>query len=563
MKILCFISLVMILASCTPQTPQKNTSEVASYPFVVEDDLINFTHESGARGLRHIGESVGSGGALFDADGDGDLDLYLVQGTATDENSPKKNILLYQNDGEFIQGEKPCGAEDSGDGMSCAAGDIDNDGDIDLYVVNDGPDSLYLNDGTGHFTDVTQERGIEMPLFGSSICFLDVELDGDLDIFVGHYIEFSIDAFTPCLREKLEVYCAPKNYPGVPCSLLINDGKGFFSDASASSGLASLLGKALGVLTSDVDGDGDQDLYVANDGEANFLLLNQWKETGEIKFIDDAYIAGCALGEGAKEEAGMGVEAADLDGDGDEEILVTNFEAQTNSCYRNDGGGMFLETSFVNGMGPPSILNVAFGIRVLDVNLDLLPDIFITNGHVIDNIEKLTTGQTLFAQQDQLYINEGGTFKEVSPHLPAELKVGRALISGDIDNDGDLDLISTTWQGSPRVLRSTSAGSAPVIGLHLSGDGVSCHRDAIGAIINYAVQEKTITREHRVQSSYLASHDPRLLLTLGPKMTEAVVTVKWPGGTEETATLTAGSYHKWVMGKGIVSQSQFEKPTPN
>lgn len=224
---------------------------------------------------------------------------------------------------------------------------------------------------------------------------------------------------------------------------------------------------------------------------------------------------------------------------------------------------MFLETSFVNGMGPPSIPNVAFGIRVLDVNLDLLPDIFITNGHVIDNIEKLTTGQTLFAQQDQLYINEGGTFKEVSPHLPAELKVGRALISGDIDNDGDLDLISTTWQGSPRVLRSTSAGSAPVIGLHLSGDGVSCHRDAIGAIINYAVQEKTITREHRVQSSYLASHDPRLLLTLGPKMTEAVVTVKWPGGTEETATLTAGSYHKWVMGKGIVSQSQFEKPTPN
>lgn len=563
MKISCFISLMIIIASCTPQSEHKLNSEVVSYPFVVEDDLIDFTHESGARGLRHIGEAVGSGGALFDADGDGDLDLYLVQGAAIDGSTLQGNVLLYQHDGKFSKSEKPCGAEDSENGMSCAAGDIDNDGDIDLYVVNNGPDRLFLNDGTGHFADVTKERGINMPLFGSSICFIDVELDGDLDIFVGHYVDFSIDSFKPCMRERLEVYCAPTNYSGLPCSLLINDGNGFFSDASASSGLSAYLGKALGVLTSDVDNDGDQDLYVANDSEANFLLLNQWKETGEIKFIDDAYVAGCALGEGAKKEAGMGVEAADLDGDGDEEILVTNFEAQTNSCYRNDGGGMFLETSFVNGIGPPSIPNVAFGIRVLDVNLDMLPDIFIANGHVIDNIENFTNGQTLFAQKDQLFINEGGTFKEVSPYLPAELKVGRALISGDIDNDGDLDLISTSWESSPRVLRSTSAGIAPVIGIHLSGDGISCHRDAIGAVIKYKVQGKTIIREHRVQSSYLSSHDPRLLLTLAPTMDEAEVTVQWPGGASETTILTAGSYHKWVMGKGIVHQTQFEKPIPN
>ena len=559
--------LLTLLGCTTADSPSPASSAAkAEFPFIVEDDVIPFDHDSGARGRRHIGEAVGSGGALFDADGDGILDLYLIQGSpdpdAEDGALPKPNVLLKGTREGFVPFENDMGAGDTGDGMGCAAGDFDGDGDLDLYIANDGPDRLLINDGQGSFTDETEARGIAQNRFGTAISTVDIDLDGDLDIFLGHYVEFSVETFEPCIRSGLEVYCSPKKFPGIPCVLLENNGNGYFTDISEEAGLNTLPSKALGTITTDFDQDGDPDIYVANDGEANFLLLNQFKETGKVSFSDEALLSGCALGEGAKLEAGMGVDAVDLDGDGDEEILVTNFEAQTNSCYRNDGDGLFLETSFFNGMGSPSLPWVGFGIRAMDINLDTIPDVFVTNGHVIDNVKEVSKGQHQFAQPDQLFIGSANGFTIADPHAPAPLRVGRAAISGDLDDDGDLDLVITCWETSPRILRSTAAGISPVIGLELEGDGKGCPTDGIGARIEVKTAAATWHREHRIQSSYLSSHDPRQLFALNQGTDSAEVTIHWPGGLTESRHLEAGSYHRWVMGQGITESTPFLPPTP-
>ena len=558
------LTVILVLAGCFASDKPPASSTPAAFPFVLEENFVEFHHDSGARGKRHIGESVGSGGALFDVDGDGVLDLYLIQGSADDpESDPPKPNQLYRGTGDrFIPFGENSGSDDPGDGMGCAAGDYDNDGDWDLYITNDGPDRLLINDGSGRFTDETKKRGIQQTRFGSAVSAVDIDLDGDLDLFVGHYLEFSADRFEPCLREELEVYCAPKNYPGVPCSLLINDGNGHFSDISEESGLNDYPAKALGILTTDFDQDGDPDLYVANDGEANYLFRNLFRETGEVRFSEEALISGCALGEGAKEEAGMGVDGVDLDGDGDEEVLVTNFEAQSNSCYRNDGNGMFLETSFYNGMASPSLAWVGFGIRSMDVNLDTIPDIFVTNGHVIDNMPEVSNGQLHFAQPDQVYLGTASGFVVAEPHAEAPWKSGRSAISGDLDNDGDLDLIITCWNDAPRLLRSTAAGLAPVIGLELVGGGQRSTREAIGATIEIQSGGMTRKREHRIQSSYLASHDPRQLFALPKGETDAEVTIHWPDGTVEKNRLKAGAYHRWEQGQGITETTPFMPAKP-
>ena len=492
--------------------------------------------------------------ASGDLDGDGDIDVWVAN-----YNGQPNRVWINDGSGEFTDSGQSLGSSST---HCVGLGDFDNDGDTDLYITNDGPDRLLMNDGTGRYTDETFERGIQQSRFGSAVSTLDVDQDGDLDIFLGHYVEFSAETFQPCMRDDLEVYCAPMNYPGIPCVLLINDGNGFFSDASKEAGLEELPAKALGILTADIDLDGDTDIYVANDGEANFLLINQFQETGLVRFTDQALISGCALGEDAKKEAGMGVDGVDLDEDGDEEILVTNFEAQTNSCYRNDGNGLFLETSFINGMGSPSLPWVGFGIRSMDINLDTMMDIFVTNGHVIDNIGEVSGGKLSLAQPDHVYLGTDRGFVVSEPHAHSTLKAGRSAISGDLDNDGDLDLILTCWQDTPRILRSTAAGDTPVIGIELIGDGKTCPRDAIGAKIEVKTQDQIRYREHRVQSSYLASHDPRQLFALKKGQVTAEVSIQWPGGKRETTVISAGSYHRWEQGKGITQSTAFRAPKP-
>ncbi|MEC9476752.1 MAG: CRTAC1 family protein [Planctomycetota bacterium] len=557
--------ILLLSAGCwgAPDGAQSTTPDPASVQpyFTVEDDLIPFQHDAGARGKRHICEIIGSGAGFFDADGDGDLDLFMVNGapkTPDPDGSPPRDTLLIQQDGIFADRGIELGIAGESHGLGLAIGDIDADGDADVFVANDGPDQLYLNDGNGHFSEEALARGISIETLSSAAAFVDVDLDGDLDLFVGSYLSFDENSFIPCIQEGHEIYCGPGNYPALPCYLLINDGNGNFQDVSMESGVALHPAKALGVVSLDIEGDGDPDLYVANDGEANFLLINRWKEEGKLRFDEEALLAGCAYGEGAKAEAGMGVEAADLDGDGDEEILVTNLEAQSNSCYRNDGGGLFLETSFSNGIAPPGLPLIAFGIRALDANLDGHLDIFIANGHINDRVSDFRGGVSSFAQPDHLFLGDGNRFTLTDYARPVtEETVARSLVSGDIDDDGDLDLLITNWNRTPRFLRSNSSGKAPVLGLQLEGNPPASNIDAIGARITVRSGNRTQVREHRVQSSYFSSHDPRQLFTLPAEATSAEVTILWPDGTNEQFQLDAGSYHQLKHGTGLISSSPF------
>ena len=561
----CLFITIFVFLGCT-RVPQpsatKTPASVSTQPlFIIEDDAIPFIHDAGARGQRHIREIVGSGAGFFDADGDGDLDLFMVNGAPKSPKPnavPPRDVLLIQDEGEFIDRGEEHGIEGHEHGLGLAIGDVDADGDPDVFVANDGPDRLYINAGDGHFSEESASRGITINSLSSAAAFVDVDLDGDLDLFVGTYLQFDEKTFVPCIQEGHEIYCGPGNYPPAACYLLLNDGHGHFQDVSTSSEIALYPAKALGVVSIDIEGDGDPDLYVANDGEANFLLINRWKEEGRLRFDEEALLAGCAYGEGAKAEAGMGIEAADLDGDGDEEILVTNLEAQSNSCYRNDGDGLFMETSFSNGIAPPGLPLVAFGIRVLDANLDGQLDIFIANGHINDRVSEFRGGISSFAQPDHLFLGDGKRYRLTEYSEPIEVDtVARALVSGDIDNDGDLDLLITNWNQSPRLLRSTVSGRAPVLGLLLEGNPPASNIDAIGARITVRAGNRTQVREHRVQSSYFSSHDPRQLFTLPREASSAEVSIRWPDGTNEEFQLEAGSYHHLKQGKGLISSAAF------
>lgn len=560
------IILPIILAFATSCTASIDPLPATAL-FTVDDDAIPFQHDPGARGERFIGEIVGSGVALLDGDGDGDLDLYLINGAPrnpSEATPPPHNSYFVNEMGSFIDATEISGLGDPGAGMGVAVADIDSDGDQDIYLANDGENRLFINDGDGHFSEEAEARGVLDPDFSSAPCFFDADLDGDLDLYVAEYLVFDPDAFVPCKRAGVEVYCAPSVFPPIPGKFFLNDGTGHFTDESTATGIADHPGKGLGVISIDIEGDGDFDLYVANDGEPNFLFVNRLKDEGVLRFDEEALLAGCAFGEGAKAEAGMGVDAADLDGDGDEDLIVTNLEAQTNSLYRNDGASIFTESSFARGLGAASLAWVGFGVRALDVEHDGDLDVFVANGHIIDNLSEIREGEGSFPQADQLFINNEGHFSEsrsfLSPGSTIDRRVSRGLASGDLDNDGDLDLVITNWGDRPRILRSLAAGRAPVIGLSLTGAMPHSNPDAIGAVITVEVGEKKWRREHRFHSSYLASHDPRLLFALPAGTSTGKATVRWPDGSEESQSLEAGFYHRWVAGSGVTEKRRFEKP---
>lgn len=496
---------------------------------------IRFCHESGARGKFHLPETMGSGGALFDYDGDGWLDLYLLNGVNLDNPSESPGAVLYRNrgDGTFMDVTAQAGVDDKGRyGMGCAVGDVDNDGDPDLYITHFGPDVLYRNNGDGTFTDVTHEAGLGNPLWGSSAAFLDYDGDGWLDLYVVNYLEYDVKAsYPPCKTRGVQTYCHPRHFAGAPDRLYRNRGDGTFEDVTEKAKIHDpgglFEGKGLGVVAADFDNDGDTDLYVANDDTPNYLWVNQ----GDGTFREEATLAGCAFSVDGVAQAGMGVDAADYNGDGWLDIFVTNLDYETNACYRNLGDGTFADVAYDARLGNESYLFVGFGTGFLDVDRDGRLDLFVANGHVLSNVEQINDVVT-YPQRNQLFWNAGdGTFIELddtSSDFLRRMRVSRGALFGDVDNDGDTDILLTNSGQPVELWRNDTETNAHWLRVRLLGRRTN--RDGYGARLTLTAGGVSQTREVHAAFSYLTSNDPRVLFGLGENTSAERLVVQWPSG---------------------------------
>ncbi|HEV8394430.1 MAG TPA: CRTAC1 family protein [Vicinamibacterales bacterium] len=536
-------------------------------PAVFEDVAaaagITFRPMNGASPDKYLPETMGSGAAFFDADGDGWLDLFLVDGgSITDAaTAGKAQHRLYRNqrNGTFADVTAASRIRATEYGMGACAGDVDNDGRIDLFVTGYGGNALYHNDGAFVFSDVTREAGVGPARWSMSCAFLDVDRDGDLDLFVANYLDAARtnNRFCGDPQRRLRVYCHPLNYKGLPSLLYRNNGKGVFTDVSAAAGLAPHVGNGLGVAVGDYDDDGWPDVFVANDGVPNFLFHND----GGGKFSEVGLPAGVSVARDGKPRAGMGTEFADYNGDGRLDLVVTNHEFETHSLFRNDGGGIFTDTTVESGLGPATLPFVGFGVVFFDFDNSGTLDLAIVNGHVIDNTALFRAGSS-HAQRKLLFRNlNGRRLQEIGSAAGpgfARSGVGRTLIAGDVDNDGDVDLLVTNNGRAPELLRNgTSGGRA--IELRLIGAGGN--RDALGARVSLTAGGRTQVREVKSGSSYLGQSDLRVSFGLGDAASVDRVEIRWPGGRSERLEKPVPNQIVTVQeGRGIIASVPFAPP---
>ena len=473
-----------------------------------EESGIDFVHASGASGQLYVSEILGPGAALFDFDDDGDLDVYVVQGRMLGPGTAASALAggppvdrLYRNDLEvrrdgtrilrFTDVTAGSGLDGRGYGMGVAAGDVDNDGRVDLYRTALGPNQLFRNNGDGTFTDVTGQAGVGDPRWSVSASFVDLDRDGWLDLFVGNYLDHRLDAPQPeCFTRTGERdYCGPSAFASVPDRLYRNRGNGTFVDVTAAAGVAREHGAALGVAAFDADADGRTDVYVANDGEPNLLWMNR----GDGTFTNGALLAGAALNDSGRTEGSMGVDAGDFDGDGDDDLFMTHLTRETNTLYVNDGLGLFEDRTATIGLGAPSLAYTGFGTAWLDYDNDGWLDLLAVNGAVQASHQRFAggvrdapvrAGEPLpLHQPNQLFRNLGnGRFDEVTRRAGAVFElseVSRGAAFGDIDNDGDVDVLVTNNAGRARLLINEVGNRHRWVGLRLVGG--PGRRDMLGA----------------------------------------------------------------------------------
>lgn len=513
---------------------------------------LRFRHEDGSSGRKQFPEVMGAGCALVDLTGDGHLDLYLVNGARLpgEPAGPLLTNRFYRGhgNGAFTDGTTASGLGDPGYGMGCCVGDYDNDGRPDLYVTNVGKNRLFRNLGDGKFADVTATSGVAAGGFSTGAAFADYDGDGDLDLYVARYVAWTSDADIPCTTadgdRQVRVYCRPVVYPAAPDVLYRNNGDGTFTDVTSSSGVNVQPGRGLGVLWSDVDEDGDQDLFVANDMSANFLFINQ----GNGRFKEEGLLRGVALGENGQPQASMGVAAVDYDGDGHLDLACTNFSGEYLALYRNLGGGHFQDVSAQAGLVEATNAYVGFGLGFPDLDLDGLPDLFVANGHVTEAAEQFYPGVSLAQPKLCLFNRDGRAF--VSPTRPSPMvsakRVGRGAAFGDIDEDGDVDILVLNWKDEPDLLRNNSPNPGRSLRLSLQAD--SGDRSGIGARIEVKSGDRVQVQELRSGGSYLSQSELTLTFGLGAAAEAETVRVRWPGGAEQSwSGLRAGQVHRLVQ----------------
>ena len=483
---------------------------------VAESWEVDFRHRHGAQGEYYMIESIGSGVVAFDYDGDGDDDLLFVDSgePAPHGGTPGRTTLL-RNDlaggGRFVDRTRSAGIHLDGYGMGAINGDVDGDGDPDLYLTAFGRNELWLNRGDGAFRPAPEGGAAPDPSWSASAAFGDVDLDGDLDLYVANYVDFGYDNNQLCgqLERGLRSYCHPDVYNGLPDRFFRNDTEGagtpVFVDATVESGLGAATGAGLGVVITDLDGDRRPDIYVANDMDPNFHFLNR-STAGQVRFEDDALFAGTALSDRGEPEAGMGIAVGDVDGNGFQDLIVTHLDRQTNALYSNRGGGLFLDRRFMAGIAESSLPWVGFGIDLADFDLDGDLDLAVANGHLIHNIsEHEGYARASYAQPNQLLENVGGAFTEVERSGISAIRVSRGLATADFDLDGDLDLVISNSNDRAEIYRNDSTRGGDVLQIDLL-DRNAPNRRGVGALLVVRSNGESQRREVRAGSSYLSQN---------------------------------------------------------
>jgi hypothetical protein len=513
---------------------------------VTEAVGIDFKHESSSTSNKYLIETMGGGVALLDYDNDGRLDVFFTNGAKLEDPMPKAagpvkadrrfwNRLYHQEPGgrftDVTEKAGLGGAAQNFYGMGVAVGDYDNDGDPDLYVTNYGGNTLYRNEGDGTFRDVTRAAAVSASGWSASAGFFDFDNDGDLDLFVTRYVVWSFETNGYCGERKpgYRAYCHPDNYEPVTNVLFANDGDGTFTDVSAKSGIGSVAGKGLGVSFADYDRDGFLDVYVANDSFQSFLFHND----GNGTFSEMGLILGVGFNEDGKTFAGMGVDFADYDNDGQADIVVTDLSNERYRLFRQGKDGSFQDATHSSGLGAATLLFSGWSTRFFDYDNDGWKDIFVAQGHVMDTIEK-TAPNLRYEQPPLLLRNESGRFSRASAGAALERPwAGRGAAFGDIDNDGDVDIVVSNVGQRALALRNDGGNRGNWIAIETVGkrsnrDGIGCRVKVVSA--SGASQYFTVT----TAVGYLSASDKRLLVGLGAATTASVVEIHWPSGAVQT-----------------------------
>ena len=521
---------------------------------------VNFRHINGASPDKHLIETIGSGGLFFDYDNDGWIDIFLVDGGSLADpamaRQARHRLFRNRGNGTFVEAQSS-GIAHSEYGMGTCAGDYDNDGWVDLYVTSLGPNTLYRN-RNGTFSDVTRTAGVGTPLWSTGCAFADLDKDGDLDLFVTNYVsaDKQRNPFCGNARLKLRFYCHPLMFDPLPSVVYRNNGKGTFTDVSTASGVGALQGHGLGLVIADYDDDSWPDVFVANDSVPNHLF----RRTGSWRYEDIALRSGVAVASDGKPRAGMGTDAADYDGDGVLDLVVTNLDFEMFSLFRGLGGRLFNYATPESGIGSATLPFVGFGAVFLDADNDGLLDLVFANGHMLDNPARFRAGAS-HAQRNLLFRNIGGRrFADVTPSAGSGFaleKVSRGLAAGDIDNDGDMDLLVTNNGQTADLLRNDGGlGHAVLVRMI----GTQSNRDGIGARLRLTAGGRTQMREVKAGSSYLGQDDLRQHFGVGAATGVDRLEVRWPSGrVDHIQKIPADQILIIREGSGVVGSRPFAR----
>ena len=541
----------------SPNVPQPS-GVLPRFTDVATEWGIDFERYDDIRGQHRLLEANGGGVALFDYDLDGWPDVFLTNGCRLplkeDDGSHVSPLFRNVDGRHFLSVTAECGLTRTGYFQGVAVGDWDNDGFDDFYVTAFGRNALWLNQGDGTFRDVTEATGTVVGRWCSSAAFADLDGDGDLDLYVVAYVDARDDPPKLCRDTSHPdgyVQCPPTMFAGVQDILFLNCGNGTFQDVTDAAGIDGLDGKGLGVVVFDFNGDRKPDIFVANDGTPNFLYVNDSStnagdanDGSSMRFREQAVVLGVAVNNEGRAQAGMGVSAGDYDGDGWPDLFVTNYYMESNSLFRNMRGSHFIDATTASGLGPPSRQMLAFGTEFFDVDQDGWLDVIVTNGHV----DELSPGRLPYRMPAQLFRNErNGTFREVSAWAGdyfARPMLGRGLAVGDLDQDGDLDVVVSHQRDRVAVLRNDTVGIGNAVSLQLTGTGTS-NRNAVGAVVEVRSEGQFIRREIVGGGSFQSASARPVQIGLRDKPSVERVTIFWPDGNsvQIIESLAPGKHH--------------------